>query len=209
MKASWFIFLILVILLFECCASFKGTSFKKELSQTGDRNDAIQNAIMDFTNNRSLYKKDSVFFISFFDTLHKMVLEKIDDRNYRWIKGEIYEEIVAVSIAASYNQFLLTADTKVGSKGKLPTRYIEKNGKLFFWWDNEYPLTEKTLAVFSKYNLLQDDEGGIIKFPDFIIDDAQKGADYYFCKNNLTKYKKVITNIGIGYYDIPNLKCSE
>ena len=204
MKTSWFIFLILVIFSLNCCASFKN-----ELKQTGDRNDAVQNAIMDFTNNRSLYKKDSVFFISFLDTVHKMVLEKLDDRNYRCIKGEIYEGIVVVSIAASYNQFLLTADTKVGSKGKLPTRHIEKNGKFFFWCDNDYPLTEKTLAVFSKYNLLQDDEGGIIKFPDFIIDDAQKGADYYFCKNNLTKYKKVITNIGIGYYDIPNLKCSE
>ena len=209
MKTSWLLFLISVILLIESCAPFKGNSFRKELNQTGDKKEVIQNAILDFSNNGKLYKKDSVFIVSYLDTVHKMALKKLDDRNYSWNKGEAYKDIVAVNIIVSYDQFLLTEDVKVGSKGVLPSRYIEKDDKLFFWWDDDYPLNEKTLDVFHKYNLLQDDKGGTIKYLDFTIDDAQKGADYYFCKNDLTKYKKVITNIGIGYYDAPDLKCNQ
>lgn len=99
----------------------------------------------------------------------------------------------------------MTKEAVLGSKGRLPSRYIEKNGKLFFWWDDDYSLTENTLAVFNKYNLLQGDKNGTIKVPDSIIDDAEKAAHYYFCKEDLSKYKRVITNKGVGYYDAPNL----
>ena len=40
------------------------------------------------------------------------------------------------------------------------------------------------------------------------FNDSDKGADYYFCKNNLSKYKRVVTNIGLGYYKPPKLKCN-
>jgi len=84
--------------------------------------------------------------------------------------------------------------------------YLEKEGKLFFWWDSSYPLTEKTLATYKKYDLLQDDDG-LIQTPDFITDDALKGAYYFFCTNDLSSYKKVITNTGFGYFDPPKLNC--
>jgi starvation-inducible outer membrane lipoprotein len=183
MKISWFIYSILILLFLEGCVSFK-----KELVQKGNQADAIQNAILDFSNTTRLYKKDTVFSVQ---------------------TEEIGGEVLVVSIGKNNMKMLLTESTKVGSIGKLPSRYVEINGKLFYWWDNDYILSEDAIAVFHKYNLLQDDEGGIIKFPDFIIDDAQKAAHYYFCKNDLTKYKKVITNIGIGYYDTPGLKCNQ
>lgn len=177
------------------------------MNQTGGKIEIIQNAILDFSNTCRLYEKDSIFSVSYEDSVYRMVLDKLNNRNYKWIRGEILEGLVAVSIVADYNSFLLTKEIKVGSKGKLPSRYIEKNGKLFYWWDNDYPLTKEALNVYHKYNLLQDDKGGEIKFPNFTIDDNQKAAHYYFCKENLIKYKKIITNEGIGYYNIPKLNC--
>lgn len=200
MKTNYF-FLLTVTLVTGCI------SLKKELSQSGGRRAAIQNAILDFSNASRLYKKDSVFHVSFQDTLYRMTLNKLDDRNYQWVNGQSYNEIVTVSIGTDYNQFLLTENTKVGSKGELPSRFIEKDGKLFYWWDDNYLLTKEALSVYEKYDLLQDDEGGVITFPDFTVNDAQKGAHYYFCRNDLSKYKKVITNKGIGYYDPPKLNC--
>ncbi|MBZ9730540.1 hypothetical protein LB467_12670 [Salegentibacter sp. JZCK2] len=189
--------------------SLKGcVTFKDNLVQDGGREEFIHNAILDFSNSTRLFKKDSVFSVSFDDTLYRMSLHKISDGNSAWIKGKPYVGIKTVNIIGTYNKMLLTDSTKVGSKGYLPSRYVEKDGKLFYWWDNDYPLTEETLAVFEKYNILQDDAGGWLKFPDMSTDDAKKGADYYFCENDLTNYKKVITNIAIGYYDAPKLNCN-
>ncbi|MDX5429237.1 MAG: hypothetical protein LPK79_14140 [Bacteroidota bacterium] len=201
MKLYFFVLFVFLVFLVGCSA------FKHGMTQSGNRDQAIQNAILDFSNTSSLYRKDSVFSVSFYDTMGRMVL----DENHEWIFGEPYEGVVAVSIIVANSRLLLTSDTKAGGKGgkgKLPTRFVEKGGKLFFWWDDEHVLTKETLSVYKKYNLLQDDEGGLVTIPDFIIDDAQKGVHYYFCKKDLSRYKKVITNKGIGYYDPPKLKCS-
>ncbi len=199
MKLYFFVVFVPLVFLMGC------SSFKHGMTQSGNRNEAIQNAILDFSNTSSLYRKDSVFSISFYDIVGRMVL----DENHKWIPGEPYEGLVAVSIIVNNSRLLLTSDTKAGSKReKLPSRFVEKGGKLFFWWDDEHALTEETLAVYKKYNLLQKDEGGLVTIPDFAIDDARKGAHYYFCKEDLSRYKKVITNKGIGYYDPPKLKCS-
>lgn len=194
--------LISIAFLFESCGSFK-----KELFKTGGKEEVIQNAIIDFTNTSKLYRKDSVFDVSFQDTLYRMELRKINDQNAEWIVGEPYKEIEAVSISAASIKMLLTEDVKVGSKGKLASRYIEKNGNLFYWWDDDFPLTEETLAVFHKYNLLQDDESGWVKFPDIISNNSLEAVDYFFCRNDLSKYKKIRTKKAIGYYDVPNLEC--
>ncbi len=68
---------------------------------------------------------------------------------------------------------------------------------------SNFTVTEEIIAVLWSYDLLQ--TYSII--PDFSIDDTQKGADYYLCKNDLSKYKRVITNIGLGYYKPPVLRC--
>jgi hypothetical protein len=165
------------------------TATKMTYVRRGDiYEDAIQIAISDFSTISKLYKNDSVFSVG--------------------ISGLInYENIIVVGVRKNNRKLLLTNDAIVGSTKKLPSRYIEKDGKLFFWWDDSCPLTEDALSVYRKYNLLQDDQGGIIKLPDSIIDDAQKAAHYYFCKEDVSKHKKVITNIGIGFYDPPSLKC--
>ncbi len=201
-KVNKNLFCLIIFVLISGCISLNN-----QLVRTGSQPEIIKNAILDFSTTCKLYKKGSVFLVSFYDTVYKMTLKKLDDRNYKWIPNDFYEDICAVGIGANYNRFLLTKEAKVGSKGKLPTRFFEKDGKLFYWWDNDYPLTEETLSVFHKYNLLQDDENGMITIPDFVIDDAQKVAHYYFCRDDLTKYKKIITNIGLGYYEPPRISC--
>ena len=194
--------LILTVFLISCA------SFKKEFIKKGNLDDAVQNAILDFSNTTSLFKNDSVFSVWPQDTLYRMVLNKDKEDNYKFIEGEHYKEIIAVGITANYDKILITDNTSIGVIGKLPSQYLEKDGKLFYWWDNNKPLTQEILDVLSKYGLLQDDEGGWVKFPDATINDLQKGAHYYFCRNDLTNYKKVITNKGIGYYDMPKINCN-
>ncbi|WP_340067363.1 hypothetical protein [Ascidiimonas aurantiaca] len=199
------LFLLSLFLLLGSCGTFK-----KNLTQKGGNKEAVQNAILDFSNTSRLYNNDSVFSVWVYDKLHKMVLKETDDRNSEWVEDKLYEGIVAVSISASHNKILYTDGAKIGQKGvKMPTRFIEKDGKLFYWRDDDYPLTQETLTVFKKYNLLvNNDLDGVVEFYDFTVNDAQKGVHYYFCKNNLLKYKKITIHKAIGYYDAPSINCS-
>ena len=220
MKVQKIVYLSALLLVFSC------TSLKKSMITTSENlhETAIHNAILDFSTNCNLFKKASIFSVNFNDSVFNVaILEQVGGRNYKdgrtheWKRGSLYEGIASVSILAyricefcgdCCDKFLYTTKTTVGSKGKLPSRYIEKDGKLFFWWDNDYPLTEEMLAILWKYNLLCDDTEGFIGFPDHTTDDSQKSADYYFCKSDLSKYKRVITNVGLGYYKPPKLKCN-
>lgn len=173
-----------IAIIFGGCASVKNTFVKSGNNQ----DDAIQTAISDFSKTRKLFKKDAVFSVEIVGLSNN-------------------DNLMIVRIGKNNRKLLITKDAKIGSTGKLPSRYFEKEGRLFFWWDDSYPLTEAAFAVYKKYNILQDDENGRITIPDFIIDDAQKGAHYYFCKNDVSSYKRVITNRGVGYYTPPDIKC--
>jgi len=199
-----------VIVSFVGCASFKNN-----LKKNGEniRDVAFHNAILDFSNSCRLYKNDLIFSVSFEDSVFCLAFDR---KAFRWNRDKYYENMILVGISAHRisvsceeccDKFLYTAKTTVGSKGKLPSRYVEKDDRLFYWWDDDYPLTEEMLAILWKYNLLCDDTDGLIGLPTYTIDDRQKGADYYFCKNDLSKFKRVVTNIGRGYYKPPNLKC--
>lgn len=198
MKTLKIVICFAVLLLLGC------SSLKNSMIKTGEniKEVAIYNAILDFSKKCSLFQKDSVFSVSFKDSLYSLVLKQIDERNFRWVRDRFYEGVVTVSILAFPEyQFYYSEETK----GKLPSRYVIKAGKLFYWSDHNYTVTEEMLAVLWKYNLLQED----FLIPEFSTNDSQKGADYYFCKNDLSKYKRVITNKAIGYYDPPKLKCND
>jgi len=184
MKTVQFLIISCILLIASGCASYKNG-----LIQAGGIDGAIKNAILDFSNTPKLFKKGSVFSV----TAHA----KNDN------------DQLIVRIGENNMKFLLSADTKVGEIGGIiPTRFLEKKGKLIFWWDEKHPLTNEALEVYRKYNLLQNDEGGIITIPDFLITDNKKSAHYYFCRNDLTNFKRVITSRGIGIYDPPNLNCN-
>lgn len=212
MKTKYLIlFATFIIMSFICYGSFvKADENIKDI--------AINSAILDFSNSCKEYKNDSIFSVSFEDSVFYLALNLETAQRY---KDKFYENVVAVGVSAhricveceeyglKFNdRFLYTAQTTVGSKGSsLPTRYIEKDGKLFYWFDDDYPLTEEMLAILWKYDLLFDDTKGLVGFPQFSINDSQKGVHYYFCKNDLSRYKRIITNIAIGYYKPPKLKC--
>jgi hypothetical protein len=203
---------LLILLAILAIVSFIGCkSSHITLINSGEnmKDAVILNAILDFSNSCKLYKQDSIFSIDFEDSVFTLALDR---EMSRWYKGKYHDDLVLVGISAHRiptdcegccDKFLYTAQTTVGSKGKLPSRYIEQDGKLFFWWDNDFPLSEEMIALLWKYNLLCDDTAGLIGIPDFTIDEKQKGAHYYFSKYNLSKYKRVVTNIAPGYYKPP------
>jgi hypothetical protein len=182
MSLKYFSFIVILVLIMQ---SSQSQSSPLEVPPF----EFIQAAITNFSKGGRLFKQDSVFSV--------------------WVsKLAKNEDLLVVRIGKSSTKILVTADTKVGSKGRAPSRYFEKDGKLFFWWDNNFALTQEALTIFAKYNLLEDDQGGILKVPSAFFDDSQKGAHYYYCKNNPKRFKKVITNIAAGYYDPPRIKCN-
>jgi hypothetical protein len=203
MKFQIYVPLVATLLLWNC------STFKQHLAHSGGPNEAIMNAILDYSKTSKSFKTDSAFNVSYIDTVCRMVLRKVDDVNYKWERGTVQEGLQAVSISSNLNRFLITPTTFIGSTGKLPSRYFESDGKIFVWRDDSYPLTEETLGILQKYNLLQSDSSGLLTVPDFITNDAQKGTHYYFCTSDLAKYKKTITSKGIGFYDPPVLKCNK
>lgn len=164
-------------------------SYKESLVKVGDHSDAINNAIIDFSNTTKLYSKNRIFNASLYESQD--------------------EDLLIVRIGINNMKLLLTDKVEVGKiGGKIPTMFIEQEMKLFFWYDDNYPLTKEALEIYAKYDLLQDDENGVIKIPAMVINDSQKAAHYYFCKENLRSYKKVITNRAIGYYKAPAVNCT-
>ena len=166
---------------------------------------AIYEAITDFADNCRLFKQDSIFHIRIQDTLKHYTLQR-NQGALKWICDSVYANLFVINIIPSINKLFYFPDAVVGSKGKLPSRYVIVKGKLFYWDDDDYPLTEETLSVLKKYDALTDmiNDGML---PETVIDDSQKGASYYFCKNNLSIYKKVITNLSTGFYNPPKLRC--
>lgn len=204
MKTKTIIVLSLFLLLFGC------SSAKKIVMPTDEnlQEEVINIAIQDFSTKCNLFKKDSVFSVFFDDSVFsKPTLIQVnkgeykDGRTHQWKKGNLIDGIVSVEIGSNDDYQLYYSEE---TKSKLPTRYVIKDGKLFYWWDKNCTVTEEIIAVLWRYNILQ--TYSII--PDFSSDDSQKGAHYYFCKNDLSKYKRVVTNIGLGYYKPPKLKCN-
>lgn len=189
-----FTYLSILVLILSC------STYKNSLVSNGNKNQAIKNIIIDFSNTSKLYKKHGVFEVEFIDTLYRKELEKIDKRNYRWVNGKPYDEIFAITISPMTNEFtyLLTDSLKI-----LPSRYIEQNGKLFFWDDENYELNEETINILKKYNVAKEDYVN----PIFIIDETQKAVNYFICRSDFTNYKKVTNSIAIEYFDAPEINC--
>lgn len=100
---------------------------------------------------------------------------------------------------------------------RFPNRYIIEDDKLFLWRDNITPLSKELLNVIQEYGVLDSTDLkkvlGLLPadFEDerlIILDDKLKGVDYYVCRSNINKFKKVKTIIAYGYCQPPRLKCN-
>jgi hypothetical protein len=163
-------------------------------------------AIKDFSKTK-LYKMDSVFIVSIEDTFRRMVLTKTGDHNYKFVVGKTYPNIIAVDILGEENKFFLDTTVALTSQNVIPPSYIEQNGKLFIWRDKQHTLTDSAIRVLDKYHMFKRGRGDDWAKFEGSIDDAKQNASYYFCRNNLSVYKKKITNVGTGGYDPPKLNC--
>jgi hypothetical protein len=169
-------------------------------------NQARLNAIQDFSKTK-LFKKDTVFYISFYDTLHRVGTKKIGQNNYKSVAAKAYPNIIAVNILGYPNKCFFDTTVSLSNQKAIPSRFIENNGKVFIWWDKNCPLTDSTIKVLDRYHLIA--RGGHNDWVKFIpgTDDSKQGIDYFFCRSNLSISKKKITSIAIGYYAPPKLKC--
>ena len=166
---------------------------------------AIYEAITDFADNCRLFKQDSIFYITTLDTLKHYTLQR-NQGTLEWICDSIYANLFVINIIPSINKLFYFPDAVVGSKGKLPSRYVIVKSKLFYWDDDDYPLTEETLSVLKKYDALTDMIHDRV-LPETVISDSKEIAFYYFCRNNLLKHKRAVSSKSAGYYRPPKLKC--
>jgi hypothetical protein len=188
-------------------AMLSRASFFQREAHSSNRDEAIQIAIKDFETTR-LFKNDSVFSVSYLDTVHRSSWKRSENGIYEPYVQSSYNDLMSIGIlGVSGNRVFLLELPKIGIKGKYPSRFIVLKRKLFFWYDDEYPLTEEALLMFRKYCVVPPSMGEEFEIPEILIDDSKKGAQYYFCRNNLLKYKRVITNKGSGSYDPPKLDC--
>ncbi|PSL25866.1 hypothetical protein [Chitinophaga ginsengisoli] len=174
---------------FFAIACYSCSTSKTTVQQGDPPKDAIQIAIEDFAEKCKLYQEDSIFRIKVW--------------NYNQ-----HKDFLIVSILGLRRKIILEPEDTIGSMGKSENRFYERDGKLFLWRDNNYPINREALGAFQRYNLIEMDSLKM-KYPEYSRDDSQKAAVYFFCKNNLAIYKRVITNRGVGYFNPPILKCSE
>ena len=187
--------LLFISIILFCSASFP---------QKNQNEEAIDIAITDFLKSK-LSKRSNVFRVSIYEKDH-------------YDGYEINEDLLVISIFPNDTKtrtmplYYLTFMDTIGSV-RLPTRYMEKNGILFYWRDKDYGLTEETIKVFLDYyvvDLLENSECDFLfgmelsGIPEFV-----KGAHYYFCKNDLNKFKSVKTILAARWYKPPKIKCEK
>jgi len=86
----------------------------------------------------------------------------------------------------------------------MPTQYKLVDGKLFRWWNSSEPLKPETLQVFRSFNLLLPNTlDGMIAAAEFGEYVSPKAEHYFFCKNDISRYKEVTSKVALGYYDLP------
>ena len=148
----------------------------------------IYNSIVDFTNTSKLSKNHIVFSLD---------LESSKS------------DAIGISIFGRSNKLYPTPNNTIGTnRGSFPTRFIEMDGKLFYWNDSSSFVNMELLSILSKYDHIDSTNvNGIVTYPEGGKDERQKAAVYFFCKENPIEYKKMETNAAFEYIELPLMKC--
>lgn len=188
------LFLLIGFFLFSC------STWKESLKKVGGKDDAIQNAVLDFSHTKKLFSQDSVFYVGVDDTLSSFKLISENENTSGWVVDKVYTDIIGISIIGGEMPYQKKdfGNTDV----RIPSRYIVEQDRLFLWYDEDYPVTEELINVLNQFNLIIENNSETL----VVFDDAKKGASYYFCRNDLSDYKKQVSSIAMGY-DVPKLKC--
>lgn len=165
MKKTRLLVLAFFILFLSNCSSSQ-----TKLSNVGGYEGAIYNSIIDFTNSR-LFNDGSVFYVDY----------ELNEENY-----------YKILILEDAENKLLYSKHKKFEDNRLPNKFMIYKSKLFIWWDDNYSQNVDILNKLESYDMIQDaDESPILEH---FNDDKKKVAHYFFCKENILKYKRVITN---------------
>ncbi len=184
--------------------------------RTAPREEAIEIAIADFIKYRQSNQYDA-FVVWIFEkgeydryeisddliTLSIASIKTAETDSVEWFDGVSNTKIMP------HEYYITLVDTLRSTH--LPTRHIIKDGKLFFWHDSEYGLTQDMIDV-----LLEFDVAERVNISDPILllgygghhDESGYGVDYYLCKNNPRNYKRVRSSTAIGWYKPPTMRCN-
>lgn len=182
MRRIYYLFIVVLIVL-SC------TSWKTVTNTKGGTYEAIENAINDFIKSNKHASKDTVFFI---------------------YTKEISEDILGVNVSATYDKVLISTEDNISYTYEgLPSGFIEKGNNFFYWHDEVGTNPERSISisVLQKFNLLDTMIVNAYMPPSTVSHDT-KVTDYYFCKNELSRFKKVRTTKAMGYYKVPKLRCN-
>jgi hypothetical protein len=175
-----------ILSIISLCGCF---SLKRTQLIQGNLNDAILYAIKDFAS-----KKDKIF------KAHKIFSVLATDT------GGYFR----VNITGALNKIsLITEDSIFYSYRAFPTAFIIEKNKLFFWDNDSKAVSNSIVRTLYQYNFV--DTAIIGKYfyiPEHINDDAQKSMNYYFCKDDLSNYKRKVSSAW-GRYKPPRLKCKK
>lgn len=192
-------YLALVISLIIGCSPASKYSFDAEMDI---KEAAINLAIQDFSEKCILFKYDSVFIVTYHDSVFNSATELVfieGENAYKWQRGSLIDGIVCVGIMGKSDYQFYYSENEANVN--LPSRYRILDNKLFCWWNANSSVTDEIVSVLWKFNALQ--TYSII--PDYSIEEKAKGADYYFRKDNLLRRKRVITSKAFGSYPPPRL----
>lgn len=155
------------------------TAQNKEVAFKESYKEAINNAVIDFLKISSLVKKDTIFYVSY---------------------KELTPQVIGVSIIGTKDKFYIDGDKPVN---RLPTNYIEYKNKLFYWYNNNTEFNKESIInKLKEYKVIEYDA----EIFERSIDDNKQGVNYYFCRNDLSVYKKEKTNLPISNIP-PKLSC--
>ncbi|MCY0979412.1 hypothetical protein PGH12_04660 [Chryseobacterium wangxinyae] len=159
------------------------STWKKELIKTGNYEKAINNAIIDFCHTSSLAKKNDAFSIYY---------------------KEYNSGIIGVSILGDDNKIYIVNGSPTGG---IEDQYTEFGKKLFYWYDDKKGRDPKIIEKLSEYKVI-DSVKVLTEDMGYIRDDAKKAVNYYFCKDNLSVYKKEMTSTAMPKQITNDLNCN-
>jgi hypothetical protein len=140
----------------------------------------------------------------------QLVDNRIIWKRHVYVVEKTFTQLVAVNIIGDRFKYLLDTTAMRDNQNRLiPSGVFEIDGRLFLWRDKHRLITDSTLKILNKFHLVQrGTSGDIDKFLSFGTDDSKQAAAYFFCRNDFSKYKKIISSKAIGFYDPPNISCN-
>ncbi|NUY82748.1 hypothetical protein HUK80_17730 [Flavobacterium sp. MAH-1] len=149
--------------------------------------DAIKFAISDFIQNKEFKKSEKVFSLN----------------------SRVFDNVIGISILANQEKLLISPSNKIGYVSLyFPSRFIERDGRLFYWSDSTSVLTEDMVKILSKYKVIDSsniNDVNVLPMMNLKSHDSE-AMHYYICAKS-GNYTKKRSSTALDYEDNPNLSC--